>query len=223
MLEVIKRVLMIFTARGKTQRLRIHQFGIQQQYFTGRSASQINEDEVLRGGFVNADIKHLVFFFIDQLILRRRMPHGVPPDLIRQQRFGMFSHVVKRCGVISPDKAAGDVFQHLRIPVPGFKIAETQSILAAGQEIFRQRHHRIVRCNAHSTHGVKFAVGSAAIAINQRTPLIPFGRNRRLALINGVFIPGFKNLTITIAILRIGRGDISLRDAVDHLFEQAFL
>ena len=101
---MIETVLMLFTPRQKAERLRIRQFSIEQQHFAGGGAGKVNGDVVLRGSFAQPDVKGVIFLFVDQLILLRRRADRMPPDLIRQQRGGMFTHVVDGLGVIHPDK-----------------------------------------------------------------------------------------------------------------------
>ena len=84
---------MIFTPRQEADRLSVWQFGVEQQYFAGGGAGEINHHELLGCGFMHADEEGLIFFLVDQHVALRRRPDGVAPDLIRKQRGGMFTHV----------------------------------------------------------------------------------------------------------------------------------
>ena len=92
-LIVIKTVFMIFTPWQKADRLGVWQFGVEQQHFAGGGAGEINYHELLGGGFMHADVEGLIFFLVDQRVALRRCPDGVAPDLIREQRGGMFTHI----------------------------------------------------------------------------------------------------------------------------------
>ena len=124
---------------------------------------------------MQADIERFVFLFINQLVVSGVCSHGMSPHLVRQQRRRVLFDVVDRLGIIRPDKIRGDVFQHFRIPVAGLQIAKPQAVLAAGEIILRQRHHRVVRGNGHAAQGIKLAVGGPLVGIEQNIPLIPFG------------------------------------------------
>ena len=66
---------------------------------------------------MQADVIGIVFFFVNQFILRCWRTDGVTPDLIRQQRHRMLANIVESPGVICPDKAGFNVIQQFRVPV----------------------------------------------------------------------------------------------------------
>ena len=70
-LEVIEAVLMILATRHKAQRLSIRQLGVQQQHFGSGGAGKKDNHIVFGGGFMQADVKGLVFLLINQFITSR--------------------------------------------------------------------------------------------------------------------------------------------------------
>ncbi|MNN96953.1 hypothetical protein D3C81_2160220 [compost metagenome] len=66
---MVEAVLVVFTARQETERLRVGQFGVQQQDFGGRRTGQRDNHIVARSGFMQADVESLVFFLVHQLIV----------------------------------------------------------------------------------------------------------------------------------------------------------
>lgn len=63
--------------RQKTERLR-GQFGIQQQDFRGGRAGERNDDVAARRGFMQANVKRVVFLFIRQFIIKEAVPTVTP-------------------------------------------------------------------------------------------------------------------------------------------------
>ena len=170
-----------------------------------------------------ADVEGLIFFFIDQHITLRRGTHRVAPDLIRQQRGGMFTHVPHKAGIIAPGKPGGNIFQDLRVPFTAAKVAEAQAILAAGKIILRHRHQLVIRRDAQSAKGVELTFRRPLVAVEQDLPLVPLLFEHRLALIDGVFTARLVNLTVAKTIFTVRGGDFPLRNAVDNFFQQTFL
>ena len=124
---------------------------------------------------MQADIKRFVFLFLDQFVIGGVRAYNVAPHLIRQQRGGVLFNVIDRLGIVRPDKIRGDVFQHFRIPVTGFQIAESQAILTTGEIILRQRHNGVIRGDGHTAQRIKLAVGGTLVGIQQNIPFIPLG------------------------------------------------
>ena len=215
MLVVIKAVFVIFAARQKNKRLGIGHFRVQQANFTGGGAGQMNDHIMLRGRFMQADVIGIVFFFVNQFILRCWRTDGVTPDLIRQQRNWMLAYIVESPGVICPDKAGFNVIQQFRVPVTCFQITKTNAVLASGKKIFCQRHNGVIGRNRHSAHRIKLTMSCALVGIEQCFPLIPLFAECRLTLVDSIFTAWFINMPIAVAIFYVGSRNFSLRNAVD--------
>ena len=215
---MIETVLVIFTPRQETHRFRIRHFGIQQPHFTGCRAGKIDHGELPGGGRMEADVEGFILLLVDQHIGTRRSAHGMPPDLVRQQRSRVLADIPQRLRIIAPGEFRRNVFQHFRIPFAILQIAQAQAILPTGEIILRQRHHRVIRRNAQPTESIEFALRRALVAIEQHFPFIPLLFQHRLTLINSVFTARLIHLTIAVAIFAVGRGDFARRDTVNNLF-----
>ena len=74
---------------------------------------------------MHADIKRVVFLFVDQYIVICGGTNGMSPDLIRQQRRRVFAHVPQEARVIALGESWRDVFQDLRRPFAAAQILKT--------------------------------------------------------------------------------------------------
>ena len=81
---------------------------------------------------MQADVIGIVFFFVDQFILRCWRTDGVTPDLIRQQRHRMLANIVESPGVICPDKAGFNVIQQFRVPVTSYQFPDYENECRTG-------------------------------------------------------------------------------------------
>ncbi len=81
MLIVIEGVFVIGTTGNKQLRLRIGIFGINQMNFAGGAALQGNQNEMLGSGFMHADVKRIILFFINQFVVLLRRTQPMAPHL----------------------------------------------------------------------------------------------------------------------------------------------
>jgi hypothetical protein len=66
--------------------------------------------------------------------------------------------------------------------------------------------------NGHAAQSIKLAVGRALVGIQQNFPVIPFGAQHRLALIDRIFVAGSYGDSDS----HFSGAEMSLRDAFHH-------
>ncbi len=166
---------------------------------------------------MEADVEGFILLLVDQRIGVRRSAHGMPPDLIRQQRSRVLADIPQRLRIIARANS-GETFSSTSGYHSPFCRLHKRRPYCRREIILRQRHYRVIRRNAQPTESIEFALRRALVAIEQHFPFIPLLFQHRLTLINSVFTARLIHLTIAVAIFAVGRGDFARRDTVNNLF-----
>ncbi len=143
--------------------------GIDQPRFAGGGAGEGDDDEVFRGGGVEADVEGVILLLVDQLVRGRIRPERMAIDLIGQQGLRVLAHIEDGLVVVGPHQIAGGIFQFVGGPLTALQIEELDLVLTAGEEIFRHRQPAVVAAHLKGAEGIELVPFRPQVAVEQQT------------------------------------------------------
>ncbi|MNM43943.1 hypothetical protein D3C81_548330 [compost metagenome] len=201
---------------GQEQARRLdRRVGIDETRLAGGGAGEGDDDEIFRGGGVEAHIEGVILLLVDQLVLGGIAAQLVAIDLIGQQCLGVLAHIEHRLAVVGPHQVARGVLQFVGGPGAALQIEELDLVLTAGEEVFRHRQPAVVAAHLQGPQRIELVAFGALVAVQHQV-------RRLLALhlaagVDGVLLARLITGLIAVAILHIGHRLVLLGDAGHHL------
>ncbi|MNZ62105.1 hypothetical protein D3C78_802190 [compost metagenome] len=211
---VIQAVFVIHLTGQEQPRRLDRRVGIDEARLAGGSAGEGDDDEIFRGGGIEADVEAVILLLVDQLVLGGIAAQLVAIDLIGQQCLGVLAHIEHRLAVVGPHQVARGVLQLVGGPGAALQIEELDLVLTAGEEVFRHRQPAVVAAHLQGPQRIELVAFGALVAVqHQAGVFLP----HLAAGVDGVLLARLIAGLVAVAVLHIGHRLVLLGDAGHHL------